>query len=313
MSATPYVRGLRTVAAGCHAWFEPPGSWGLSNSGVVVSGDEALVVDTQNDMPRGRALLAAARKVAGRRDITTVVNTHDDGDHWFGNLFFDGARIVATSAAQKGMQELSRDPRTLRAAAPEGSVLQNWLNWRADVFDYAGWRPVLPTETFSGTISIDVGSTQVDVIEVGPAHTRGDAIVHVPESGVVFAGDIVFHRSTPIMWAGPVANYIAACDTILDLDPTVVVPGHGSATDAAGVREVRTYLTLVLEHAMKQYAAGASAHEAYLDIDLAEYRLWPHASRVYQTISRIYDELDPAYAGPGWADTMEIVIRDDAS
>lgn len=313
MVPTPYTKGLNRIADGCYAWFEPPGSWGLANSGILVAGDEVLVVDTQNDMPRARGLRDAVRAVAGSREVGTVVNTHADGDHWFGNLLFDGARILSTPEAAAQMQELTHDPRLIRqtATAAGGPALRDFLNWRADVYDYTDWRPVLPTETFSAKSSITVGGTQVDLIPVGPAHTSGDAIVHVPERGVVFAGDVIFHRSTPMVWTGPVSNFIAACELILSLEATVVVSGHGSVAERAGIRDLCDYLTMVLEHASERFAAGDTPLEAFESIELGEYRLWAHSSRVFQSINAVYHELDPERPTAPFAESMEVVLAHD--
>lgn len=314
MAATPYTKGLNRIAEGCYAWFEPPGSWGLANSGILVSGDEVLVVDTQNDMPRARGLRDAVREVAGSREITTVVNTHADGDHWFGNVIFEGARILATPETDAEMRELNHDPRLIgkSAEAATGPALRDFLNWRADFYDYTDWRPVWATETFTEQNSITVGRTQVDLIPVGPAHTRGDAIVHVPEFGVVFAGDIVFHRTTPMVWTGPMSSYVAACERILALDPAVVVSGHGSVAGPSGIRDLRDYLTMVLEYASKRFAAGDTALEAFQNIDLGEYRLWAHGSRVYNAINAVYRELAPERPSPSFGEAMEVVLAHDS-
>ena len=313
MASVPFSRGLHEVAPSCWAWFEPPGSWGLSNSGLVRIGDEMLVIDTQNDVGRARAVRAAATDLGGPGSVTTVVNTHEDGDHWFGNMMFDGARIVATTAAAAGMRTLRVDPRRLSDVGEEGTALRRWSRWRASIYDYEGWRPVYPTETFDGARTLEVGDGAVELREVGPAHTGGDAIVHIPEAGVVYAGDILFHRSTPIVWAGPVSNYIAACDVILSLDPAVVVPGHGPVAGTSGVREARNYLSRLLEHAARCVEAGAPLEQAYCSFDPGEYRLWPHASRAFQSIRAVYAELRPDLTCIPWPEAMEIVLADDAS
>ena len=58
----------------------------------------------------------------------------------------------------------------------------------------------------------------------------------MPDASAVFTGDILFIEGTPIVWAGPISNWIAACDLIEALDPTHIVPGHGPLTDLSGVR-----------------------------------------------------------------------------
>jgi hypothetical protein len=93
------------------------------------------------------------------------------------------------------------------------------------------------------------------VTEVGPAHTPGDAVVYLPYVGVVFAGDILFNGVTPIMWAGPVENWIAALELIEGLAPDVVVGGHGPPGGVAEVRALRDYWTHLAE------AVGAAPGE----------------------------------------------------
>ncbi len=85
-------------------------------------------------------------------------------------------------------------------------------------FDFRGIELALPQETFSGELALRVGDRELRLIEVGPAHTRGDTLVYAPAERVLFCGDILFAGSHPIAWAGPVSNWIAACDRILTMD-----------------------------------------------------------------------------------------------
>jgi glyoxylase-like metal-dependent hydrolase (beta-lactamase superfamily II) len=78
----------------------------------------------------------------------------------------------------------------------------------------------------------------------------------------VFTGDIVFIGGAPIVWAGPLENWIAACDLMLGLDVETVVPGHGPVTDKSGVVAVRDYLTTVLGAARECHANGIDAFDA---------------------------------------------------
>ncbi|MFD3442369.1 hypothetical protein ACFWU3_33310 [Streptomyces sp. NPDC058685] len=78
--------------------------------------------------------------------------------------------------------------------------------------------------------------------------------MHVPASGVVCAGDVLFVDDVPVHWAGPLAGVIDACQTILDLHPRVVVPGHGPLIGPHGVRDYIAYLSDVRDriHALHQ-------------------------------------------------------------
>ena len=92
------------------------------------------------------------------------------------------------------------------------------------------------------------------------------------------------------MWAGPVGNWIAACEQILKLDCETVVPGHGPVTDNRGVRAVQGYLTYIRDEARKRYDAGLSARDAAHDIALGDYDSWGDAERIAVNVSTLYKE-----------------------
>src|SRR5262249_38434772 len=164
-----------------------------SNAGLVTDGGEALLVDTLFDLPRTRAMLAAMRAAAPAASrISTVVNTHHDGDHCFGNELVEGAEIIASTAAAAAMAH--EPPSLLQGfvqAAPQLGALGEYVLHCFGRFDFTGIRQVLPTKTFTGRMERLVGGKAVALIEVGPAHTGGDVIVHVPANRAVFTGDIL--------------------------------------------------------------------------------------------------------------------------
>jgi cyclase len=306
-----YKRGLVDLGDGCYAWLEPPGSWGLANSGIVVGADQALVIDTQNDMRLARDLLEGVNTVAAGAPVTTVINTHGDSDHWAGNVLFHGARIISSEAALGEMTHMWLDPADLTRRAHGEDPFGRWVRWRTKAFDYRGWRPVYPTETFTGEMTLEAAGQTMSLIEVGPAHTNGDLIVALPSVGILYAADVVFVDSTPMVWAGPISRCIAACDLILDLEPRIVVPGHGPVVGQDGVREMRDYLRFVQDYATAQFDRGKTPQEAYGDITLGPYAAWAHASRVYQTIRLVYDELDPGGYPSTRLDSLEVVLAGD--
>jgi cyclase len=227
MAARGYTRGLHEVGDGVYAWLQPDGSWGWSNAGLVVDGDASLLVDTLFDLRlTGEMLDAMRRAVPAAADIDLVVNTHANGDHCWGNQLVRDAEIVGSRRCAEEMAEL---PPSLLAAlmadppeGPTGDLVRRMFG----AFDFDGIEVVPPTTTFDGELTLEVGGTEVRLIEVGPAHTRGDVVVHVPAHDVVFTGDILFNGGHPIVWAGPVANWTAACDRIVGLAPATAVRGH---------------------------------------------------------------------------------------
>ena len=167
-------------------------------------------------------------------------------------------------------------------------------------FDFASVIERLPTESFDGRTSSRSVIAGSHLIELGPAHTLGDTIAHVPDAGVVFTGDILFIEGTPIMWAGPVSNWLTACDRIIEFDAGTIVPGHGPVTDASGVRDVQRYFTYVRDEARKRFDAGMDDEAAADDIDISDFRDWGDPERIAVNVATIYREFDPSLL-PGHA------------
>jgi glyoxylase-like metal-dependent hydrolase (beta-lactamase superfamily II) len=248
---TRYEVGLQDLGTGVFAWLQPNGGLGESNAGLVLGDGESLLIDTLWDLTLTGRMLGAMALHTAQAPIRCLVNTHGDPDHCWGNQLLTGVEIVATRATAEDMRR--DNPRRLRLLARLGGALGGRLvpvglagfARMLRPYDFAGIDVTPPTRTFEGTLELDVGGRQVVLIEVGPAHTPGDLILHVPDAGVVFAGDLLFVGVTPIMWVGPVENWLAGLDRIIDLGPRVVVPGHGPTTDLDGVRAMKRYWEFV--------------------------------------------------------------------
>ncbi|WP_316526795.1 MBL fold metallo-hydrolase [Kitasatospora brasiliensis] len=285
----PYTLGLHEIAADTYAYLQPNGSWGLSNAGLVVSGDEALLVDTLFTVPQTRDLLAAIKQALPAAAIDTLVNSHSDGDHWWGNQLLPDATVIASEAAAIDM---GRDHLHQLLAAPGDVPLPRVVREMRKVFDFIGIVPTLPNRTFSGELEVAVGKRTVRLIEVGPAHTWGDVLVHVPDTGVLFAGDILFIGGHPVVHSGPVERWIAACDLILGLDVETIVPGHGPVVGKPEVRTFRSYLERVLAHATRSHRAGVPVLRAAREMDLSGFEDWIDRERLLLNIGAVYRELN---------------------
>ena len=126
---------------------------------------------------------------------------------------------------------------------------------------------------------------------MGPAHTRGDVLVHSPGDRTIFTGDILFIGGTPIVWEGPIANWIDACERIVALGAETIVPGHGPITDRRGADAVRAYLEFVRDEARARFEAGVSAADAARDIDLGAFADWSDPERLAVNVATVYREL----------------------
>lgn len=287
-----FNKGLHELGNHIFAYLQPDGSWGLSNAGLIVDGEESILIDTLMDLPRTREMLKtmAAAEVAAE-SIDRLVITHANPDHFNGNMLVRGAEIISTKACAQDMRHVP--PGSIAASVkdiPGKEDLKAYLEHCFRHFDLSGIEIIYPTRTFQGELSIKMKNKEVRLIEVGPAHTRGDLIVHVPGDGVVFAGDILFIGSTPLIWNGPVANWIQACELMLGLDAELFVPGHGPLTDKKGVENVKGYLEFIQEEAERCYLAGLDVRKAVEQIDLGVFSAWTDRERIVVNIHMLYKE-----------------------
>jgi glyoxylase-like metal-dependent hydrolase (beta-lactamase superfamily II) len=290
---------LTEIADGAWAYVQRDGGWGWSNAGLVVDGDASLLVDTLFDLELTAGMLEAMRRAtAAAGAIDVVVNTHANGDHCYGNQLVAGAEIVASRASA---EEMDAAPPSLLAgavaAARAGGMgrLGEYVEAIFGSFAFDDIQAVAPTTTFEGHLELRVGDRPVHLHELGPAHTAGDVAVHLPDAGVVFTGDLVFHGNHPVVWAGPVERWIAACDRLLALDPAVVVPGHGPLSDRSCIEAQRGYLAWLVEEGTPRLTAGMSPLDAARDLAGGPYAGWGEGERLVANLIALAADhgLDP--------------------
>lgn len=289
-----YATGTQDLGGRLFAWLQPNGGLGESNAGLVVGDGESLLIDTLWDLGLTTHMLEGFSAQSATAPVTRLVNTHGDGDHCWGNQLLEGAEIIGTLACAEDM--VREDPKRLKLLSKAGGALSGlqrrplpprvarlgaqWAQTPAAgklaglgsfarmlaAYDFDGVEIMAPTLTFQGHYELSVGGRRVELVEGGPAHTPGDLFVHVPDERVVYSGDLVFVGVTPIMWVGPVENWITVLDRIIELAPRAVVPGHGPVTDLAGVREMRAYWEFLASAVRERVTAGADPQAAAREI-----------------------------------------------
>ena len=293
MAKWQYIKGLHDLGNGCFAYLQPDGGWGWSNAGLIADRDQTLLVDTLFDLKLTREMLEQMRTaVPAARSIGRLVNTHSNGDHTFGNQLVKDAEIISSRACAEEMkerpaEELAAMQRNWRQLGEAGAFLHEVMGSK---FKWDDVKNTLPTRVFDDELELTVGDKEVMLKTVGPAHTRGDVLVHVPKDRTVFTGDILFVEGHPVLWAGPVDNWVAACDQIIAWDVETVVPGHGPITDKKGVQAMKGYLLYIKAEARRRYDAGMPVFQAARDIALDRFAGWGDAERMVVNVASLYRE-----------------------
>lgn len=207
-----YVEGLSELGSSANQNF-------ISNAGFVVTPAGVVVIDALGSPELARRLIAQIRKVTDK-PLNTVIVTHYHADHVYGlQVFKDaGARIVAHTASG---EYLNSETARLRLEAS-----------RQDLFPWVdeNTKLVPPDAPINGVQKLVVGGVDFEIIPVGPSHTPDDLVVWLPQSRVLFAGDLVFRNRIPFVGQADSRQWIESLNTLLKFPAKVLVPGHGPAS-----------------------------------------------------------------------------------
>lgn len=298
-----YREGLYRVGSSCYAWLVPNGSWGETNLGLIVCGSQSVLVDTCWDLRFTREALGAASRLLDGAPIEYVVNTHSDGDHCWGNQLFADKPIIATEACARQFDHHKPEQvRALSTACKHAAALRfagldafgHYVHQMFAPYDFRDVKLTPPNQPFNGERTLRVGDVELVIYEVGPGHTQGDCIVFVPEQRVVYAADILFVEATPVAWAGPVDNLVAALKRLIALEARVIVPGHGRLATASDVQRVIDYWEFVQDQLWTRFREGMPAHLAARDLILSprfqtsQFARWDSPERLVTSAQTFY-------------------------
>ncbi|MDO9003979.1 MAG: MBL fold metallo-hydrolase [Aquabacterium sp.] len=317
MGARPlFDEGLYELGRDSYAWLVPNGSWGETNIGLVRCGDQTVLIDTCWDLPHTREMLGHADQFLRDAPVHAIINTHADGDHCWGNQLFAGRPIYSTRACADQIHH--HKPIQLTAlqwsskifsGIPTNGVdaLGRYMGAMLKPYRFSGIKVLGASQTFSGEMPLEIGNVKFHLLELGPGHTDGDCIVHIPERRILFAGDLLFVGVTPVAWAGPVSNIIKALKRIQAFDVDVIVPGHGPLATQEDVQQQIDYWEWLQSELAPLAAKGVNVDEAAqlclssMGFRNAPFAKWADTERLFTSACTLYREwgIETAkYRGP---------------
>ncbi|CAN5663371.1 MBL fold metallo-hydrolase [soil metagenome] len=275
---------LPEVVDGVFAWVQPDGSWWVNNAGAISGDQGTVIIDTCATFDRTHRFLAAVRAATDDAPIRVAANTHEHGDHTYGNcLLPDDATLVGH---ERMRAQLLVDP-VIDGCPPVWDPVPDW-------------GPVtrrVPTIVTRSDLTVFTGERRIDLIHPGyPAHTTGDLVAWLPEERVLFTGDLVFSGLTPLVMAGSVGGALRSLDWLASFEPDVLVPGHGPLVTAATLAEVlgdhERYYRFVFDTAAAGLADGLEPLAAAQRTDLGEFAHWLDAERLLLNLHRAYADAE---------------------
>ena len=269
---------------------------GDPNTGIVVGDDAVLVVDTQATPVMAQDVIRRIREVTDK-PIRYVVLSHYHAVRVLGASAYRPEHIIASRdtydlIVERGeadkASEIGRFPRLFRSveSVPPG------LTW--------------PTLTFSGQMSIWLGQLEVQLLQVGRGHTKGDTIAWLPEQKILFSGDLVEFDATPYAGDAYFQDWPKTLDNLAAMKPHALVPGRGAALTtpeqvAAGLKGTRDFIADVWSSVKAGVAAGRDLNGVYkqtIDALRPKYGHWVIFDHCMPfDVTRCYDEATQ-YADP---------------
>ncbi len=239
----------------------------ISNAGFVVTDAGVVVVDALGSPHLAQQLIAQIRRITAQ-PIRHVIVTHYHADHIYGLQAFKdiGANIIAHPAAR---QYLNSDTAQLRLQASR-TELAPWIDASTRLVGADQWLDAPQTV-------LRLGSHEIRISHVGPAHTAEDLVVYIPKVGVLFVGDLVFRGRIPFVGQADSQQWIASLGQLIQFQPKVMVPGHGalSREPMADLELTRDYL-VYLRKSMGEAAKNLEPfEEAYAKTDWSRFEAMP--------------------------------------
>jgi glyoxylase-like metal-dependent hydrolase (beta-lactamase superfamily II) len=250
-----------------HAWAYT--AEGDPNTGIIIGDDAVLVADTQATPAMAADVIRRIREVTDK-PIKYVVLTHYHAVRVLGASAYQPEKIIASRdtldlIVERGeadkASEIGRFPRLFRnvETVPQG------LTW--------------PTTVFSGKLTLWLGTLEVQLLQLGRGHTKGDTVVWLPEERTLLSGDLVEFDATPYAGDAYFSDWPETLNQIAQLKPAALVPGRGPALK--GEEQVQKGLEVTRSFISDLYASVKAGAQAGKDL-----------KTVYR---ETYDRLKPKY------------------
>ena len=280
----PLIRENATVKLGAHTFAIPDNNVPLvPNVGIVVGSRATLVIDPGLGRRNGEIVLREVAKVSKNTEIY-IASTHFHAEHTTGYLAFpDSARYVNSRVQEEEFEQggLQMVQMFSKRSPLTAEILAGTTRRVADI-------------TFDREHTLDLGGVVVRMLLVGPGHTRGDTAFFVEQDRVLFTGDFVMNNS--FLAAGTAASmkgWLAGFDQLDALNPTTIVPAHGSLGTGALIAANRAFMQEISARTADIKKQGRTMDEVAKMVTTeltAKHPGWPRANGIANAARAAFNE-----------------------
>jgi cyclase len=252
-----------------------------SNSGIVLTQDGVVVIDTGQNPIESRAILEVVRKLTPM-PVRFVIDTEPHPDHTTGHFVFSPpAVVVAAAGAGESMRGREReDPQRIQkmaAASPQmGTALE-------------GYRFIPPHVEYQQKMTLNLGERTFELMYLKGVHSEADTAVWLPKERVLFsASGIVVNQINILRPFVTIPDILAAAKMMKALNPEHVVPGHGIPGRVKIFEDTETYYALLLERVGAMVKEGKSLDQIKKEVRMPEYAGWASQDRFPTNVDAAY-------------------------
>lgn len=310
---------LHKLTEGVYAALALPGGSAIANAGIIDLGERTVVFDTLLTPAAATDLRTAAERLTGR-PVTTVINSHYHHEHVWGNQVFAEAEIVATSRtydlidtqgrqeviwhqehAARRLTELEMQYAATRNTQQRRQLEQQIIHYKAVVAALPHLTLRLPTMTFDARLVLRGSRRRIEAITYGAGHTESDAILYLPDDGILFTGDLLTVGCHPYLADGDPGEIDRILGIIRQLNPRTFIPGRGAIGTANDVQAMADYLTALSELALIELTYKLENPDQ-LEQKIAElampksFAAWSQPNLFAANLRFLYQRLMKAYA-----------------
>jgi cyclase len=256
LTTVTYKTGVIEIAPQVYAFIQESGA---TNSGFIVGEEGVLVIDSLMTPSLATRLLSAIRSVT-KAPIRYLVDTHYHGDHVFGNQYFVPAPIIGHINCRRELIEKF------------DANMQRYRNTRPELIpELEQIRMTLPDLTFEDRMNIRLGDREIQLIYLGRAHTAGDILLHLPQDGILYAGDIAFHKVLPAFPDGHITKWLEVMEQTARIDVQTIVPGHGPVGGKAEFEEAKELMAHLHSEVRRGFDQGLTEEETARNVNLGKF------------------------------------------